>query len=188
MRVLLVMVVVLLASVERADACKMALSPYKLVPIAGDAAPPSAPNVVSKIVEPASRKTVGIPLGGCGSCDDIGRIRLTVSATDDRARPAELGYRVSVVGDPGGLNMVLPDEPVTAHDGEIVLPFRGDAAFTLTLEVAAVDPTGNIGPPTRHVVSVPGAFPWLIAIGIGAPVLMVLAIVGIVKRRRRRRA
>lgn len=185
MRALLV-VVVLWLSAEQAHACKLALSPFKLAPVEGDTAPPGAPNVVSKVIEPASRKTLGIPLGGCGSCDDIGRIRLTVSASDDRAQPAALGYRVTVVGDRGGMNMVLPDEPVAPHEGEIVLPFRGDAAFTLTLDVSAVDPSGNVGPPTRHVVSVPGAFPWLVAIGIGAPVLLVLAIIGILRRRRRR--
>lgn len=187
MRALLVVVVSWLASVEQAHACKLVLSPYALAPVEGDTAPPGAPNVVSKVVEPASRKTVGIPLGGCGSCDDIGRIRLTVTATDDRTRPAELGYRVNVIGDPGGMNMVLPDTPVKPQDGELVLPFRGDDAFTLTLEIRAIDPSGNMGPPTQHVVTVPAAFPWRIVLGIAVPVVLVLAVGGIVMRRRRRR-
>lgn len=182
-RLFVVVFVVVAARASVAHACEIASpSLYVLRPVAsGDSTPPDAPSVTSKVVEPKSRQTMGIALGGCA---DIGRIRLTVSGKDDRALPKDLGYRLKVVGDRGGMNMVLPDAPIAATDGEIVLPFRGDDAFELTLEISAVDPSGNVGPVTIHVVRVPAAFPWMLVLGIGIPVLAVLAIVGIVRRRR----
>lgn len=188
MRWLVLVGALVLAMPSQADACDFVLPTYKLAPVDGDTTPPEQPQVVSKVREPASRQTLGCSFPG--GCRDIGTILLTVSAKDDRALPTALGYRLKVVGDPGGMNMDLGVDGTlvaAAADGTIALPFRGDDAFAVTIDVAAVDPNGNVGPSVQHTVQVPAAFPWKLVIGIAAPILAVLAIVGFLQRRRRRR-
>jgi hypothetical protein len=138
---------------------------------------------MSTVVLPKSRETLGFALGDCA---DIGLIRLTVSASDDRAQGKELGYQLGVIGDRGGVIRAMPETPVVPVDGILAIPFRGDAAFEVTFELRAVDGNDNVGPPTQHAVKVPQAFPWRLVVLVGAPVLLVLVVVGIVRRRRRR--
>jgi MYXO-CTERM domain-containing protein len=106
----------------------------------------------------------GSEASGCGgrgsSCDDLGSLGITVSATDDATAPADLGYRMTVASGklPAGLS--IPDFAMKAvgGPGELYLFWTDGAtddqeSFDFTLTVVAVDRAGNASAPaTLHIV------------------------------------
>ena len=128
--------------------------------------------------------------GGCAiaGCGDRGTILFYVRASDDRAKPEELGVRLAVVGGAPPRGMSLIDYDVTlAYNGEVVIYFDYDAPpFEMDLEVRAIDRNGNLGPPTIvHIDNKPETSGGC-AVGGNASWLLVLAAAASIVRRRRR--
>ncbi len=134
---------------------------YAVDPASTDAVAPSAPDVsldelyrgYEERVDPATCETV--PLG----CTGLATVALSLSATDDEAPAAELGYRIEIEGDAPAL--AIGSGVVRAEGGSLYLRWsegETDALEPLafTLRVFAVDLAGNEGPPTEIAVDHPG--------------------------------
>lgn len=154
MRSLLVAAVASFALPSPADACDRAGngSWRSDEPIAGDTAPPSVPTAeligVTRSEDPS----------GCGtmsSCGSSATIAIAVSATDDRAAVAQLGYEIRIVGGdpPRGFNPEARGRVTPAFDDTLLFDFAFDAgSFSVDLEIRAVDANGNVGEPTLVTV------------------------------------
>ena len=90
-------------------------------------------------------------MDGCelNSCADIGRIDLTLTASDDRTPAEDVGYKLRFAsGERPDADLRLPEEPVHSP----MTLYWGDGAsdiqesFDFFLEIAAVDRAGNTGP------------------------------------------
>lgn len=107
---------------------------------------------------------VGPKPAGCGSvsatsCDDLGRVVLSLRQEDASVPVDAVGYRLAVV------DGMVPDGLGIGEDivlgPEILLPWIDDAedvqeVFAFTLQVTSVDRAGNEGPPVELEVSDPG--------------------------------
>lgn len=130
---------------------------------------------------------------GDGSCAGTGLVQVEVTATDDQTPANVIGYQVLVTrGDvrfPG-----LPATPFTQLSGDLSLHFNDTGqALDLTLQVRAVDRNGNLSAPVDvDVRDVPpgdegGCAVGGSGVGAGAGWLAALALVPLVRRRRRAR-
>lgn len=129
---------------------------------------------------------------GDGSCAGTGLVQVEVAATDDQTPANVIGYQVLVTrGDvrfPG-----LPATPFTQLSGDLSLHFNDTGqALDLTLQVRAVDRNGNLSEPVSvDVVDAPPGDEGGCAVGGGAGAgvgwLAALALVPLVRRRRRAR-
>ena len=160
---------------------------------ATDGSPPSAPLVTVQSIQ----RGKGPEYQGCSqsasSCDDLGRIILQVSATDDQTEVASLGYRIELASGslPSGLS--LPATAVRpATSSGLVLGWNDGAsddqeALSFVLVIRAVDLAGNEGPPTSVAVrdagsggcSVGGPSPLA---SPGALVAVLLVVVSLLRR------
>jgi hypothetical protein len=117
----------------------------------GDAVPPSAPTVTNVVfLAGAPRESSGC--GGGPDCPSIDQVSMTVTASDDKAEPQALGYRVRLVR--GDDRLYLPYDARAPQNGE--LRFGGyhtdESHGELVLAVSAVDQARNEGPATEVTV------------------------------------
>jgi len=89
---------------------------------------------------------------GGGSCDDLGHIKLRVSAIDDRTPGERLGYSIEIVdgSPPAGFRPF--SEPIRAYAGAMHIYWIDGGAydsFDFTLGVTAIDLGGNRSAPTQ---------------------------------------
>jgi len=120
---------------------------------ASDTTPPAAPTVEITDVHRSEDRS---GCGGTSSCGDLATIHLAVSATDDRATAAQLGYELRVVGGtpPAGFDPEAAGRVTPAFGDELVFYFDFAApSFEVDVEVRAVDANGNLGPPTVVTIS-----------------------------------
>jgi uncharacterized protein (TIGR03382 family) len=89
------------------------------------------------------------PCGGPGN-----HIALTLSSSDDRTPADAIGYQIHVVGGslPEGTDFPL-DPVVPPYGDQILLRFSGESAFSVEIEIRAVDLNGNLGPAMRLAIS-----------------------------------
>jgi hypothetical protein len=99
------------------------------------------------------------PARGCGgsasgtSCDELGRITLTVSASDDRSPATAMGFRLALLGGRLPVGLLLPAQAVRARgDGTLLLAWTDGAQdeqepIDFSLELRAVDAAGNTSAP-----------------------------------------
>ena len=139
LRAVLLVGVVVIATPSPADACiPLANQPHDLDPAyASDTIAPAAVRISDAWAW--SRKAAGT----CGANADL---YVIVRASDDTTPEDKLGFQVRVVGSTGS-DVWAPANPVLAIDHDLILGFDPDAdAFSVDLEVAAVDLNGNVGP------------------------------------------
>ena len=145
--VLAASVLALLAFEGRAPACYIiCCARYQIDPQeqAVDVTPPGAVSVAELVITRGE-------MGGCesgGTCDDMGRIRLTLTASDDRTVQG-FGYKLRFSsGERPDANLFIPEEtvhsPMTLYWDDGASDFQ--ESFDFFLEVAAVDRAGNTGP------------------------------------------
>lgn len=163
---------------------------------AGDATPPGAVTGSAEVFRNEEEEGVGCTqVAGCG---DIAAIRLDVSATDNATPADRMGYLVTVVGGEPPAGLVgesfggIRSTPVTGYGGELIFyfDFNDRAGFQLDLEVRAVDLGGNLGPPTIFSVgeAAPDEGGCRTSGSATSGGLVLLAIAGVVLRRRARRS
>src|SRR3990172_5429235 len=145
--VLAASVLALLAFEGRAPACSITgWARYQFVPQeqAVDVTPPGAVTVAELVITRGQ-------MDGCelNSCADIGRIDLTLTASDDRTPAEDVGYKLRFAsGERPDADLRLPEAPVHSP----MTLYWGDGAsdiqesFDFFLEIAAVDRAGNTGP------------------------------------------
>ena len=148
------LVAVLLSGPGEARACK-------LIPPQMHVTNPSLRASDSQAPALAGPPTVEIVRGkgpegtGCGgatatSCDDLGRVTITVAASDDRTPAPELGFRVVVKSGNPPPDFALPSGDILATDGKIFLHWVDGATndherISFVLAIAPVDAAGNVG-------------------------------------------
>jgi hypothetical protein len=182
-----------------AEACSLRSNqPLVLDPQAqaSDSAPPSVPTAAVESI--TSGKGPVRDSSGCGesasSCDDLGRISLTVSATDDQTAAASLGFQVELVAGNLPAGLTLPTGAVLLLGQYLFLHWIDGAsddqeAISFSLAIRAVDLAGNVGPPVTVQVSDPGSGGCSVAarrVGWSWPasVLAVLLAARLLRRRR----
>ena len=190
--VLAASVLALLAFEGRAPACYIiCCARYQIDPQeqAVDVTPPGAVSVAELVITRGE-------MGGCelNSCDGIGLIDLTLTASDDRTPAEDLGYKLRFAsGERPDGNLSIPEEPV---HGTMTLPWDDGASefqesFDFFLEIAAVDRAGNTGPWTLIEIADGGSGCGCRVRGGGTASLGVfvlgLGLLGLLRRRWRRR-
>src|SRR3990172_4911422 len=156
--VLAASVLALLAFEGHAPACSITgWARYQFDPQeqAVDVTPPGAVSVAELVITRGE-------MGGCelNSCDGIGLIDLTLTASDDRTPAEDLGYKLRFAsGERPDANMFIPEEPghspmtLSWDDGASDI----QESFDFFLEIAAVDRAGNTGPWTLSEIADAGS-------------------------------
>ena len=138
-------------------------------------------------------------MGNCSftSCDDLGWIELRFSASsDDVSAEERVGYRLEVLGgtQPDGVSIDETRDPDLIDGGDAVITFvwideaiDEQEAFDFDLGITAVDEAGNESEQTTVNISDPGsvasAAGCAVAPGSGGVVGVLLALVGLLRRR-----
>jgi len=105
----------------------------------------------------------GADCGAASSCDDLGRVELTVTpGSDDRTPTDRLGYRLVLVDGRLPTGASLPSEPVRLFSGRLLVLWLDGAtddqeAVSFTLALIPVDLAGNEGPAFEVRVRDPGS-------------------------------
>lgn len=130
---------------------------------------------------------------GCSSCDDIGRVELSLVPTpDDRTDPIEMGYLVDV--SPGApVSIAAALQPVRVDRGAITLIWNDGRALVqeplrFTISLTAVDLAGNVSanPTVVSIVDPPMGLGCRIHRGADfVPSAALLALLGFLRRRTR---
>lgn len=120
---------------------------------ASDTSGPGAPTV--SVVSIKRGKGADTDYASCSksvsSCDDLGTVTLRIQAQDDQTPREELGFKIDLVDGVAPAGLDLPSGPVRLF-GENVYLHWGDGAsddqesFAFTLEIRALDLSGNVGP------------------------------------------
>jgi hypothetical protein len=99
--------------------------------------------------------------GGCStthsSCDDIGKVVVTLSSSDDRTPADKLGYRFELVSGEVPEGMAIPTFAMAGYSGTFYFTWvdgstRGQEEFAFTLRARAVDFGGHESPPIEIAV------------------------------------
>lgn len=134
-----------------AQACSFSANPHQLdaAETAIDTTPPSTP-VVGPITISRGH---GPSRSGCGSmassCDDLGAVTFSLSATDDRTSAAMMGFRITA-SRPESVEGLFPlDMDVRPYDGKMTVRWVDGAtddqeSLDFDLEVRAIDLAGNV--------------------------------------------
>ena len=153
---------ILLAAVTagRAVPCSLpAYSPHQLDPAAtGDRTPPTLDAAPAVVIKRGPSPQQGCTGGSATSCDGIGSISITPVVRDDRTPIEQMGFRVRMVSGslPDGLS--LPSGDVRGFSGVLYLHWSDGTednheAFSVTLEIVAVDTAGNASAPVAVVIA-----------------------------------
>src|SRR3990172_7839201 len=189
--VLAASVLALLAFEGRAPACYIiCCARHQIDPQeqAVDVTPPGAVSVAELVITRGEK-------GGCENytCDDMGRIRLTLTASDDRTPAEDVGYKLRFAsGERPDANLFIPAE--TVHSPMILYWEDGASiqeSFDFFLAIAAVDRAGNTGPWTLIEIADGGSGCGCRVRGGGTASLGIfvlgLGLLGLLRRRWRRR-
>ncbi len=141
-----------------ARACSMAPpTPHTLDP-AAQTTDATAPGIPSATVASIRRgKGPETNYSSCtqsaSSCDDLGSIRLQVSAQDDQTPVDKLGYQIALASGQLPSSMTLPTGAVRTQGGTLLFVWIDGAkddqeSISFSLTISAVDLAGNIGPAT----------------------------------------
>lgn len=194
-------VLVVLCLPGRALPCEFARLDAHQVDAAAQQVDRTAPTLAPAPAVKVQRGTS--PQHGCtgtlsSSCDGSGSIAITPTVADERALPAEIGFRMRLLSGslPQGLN--LPGGDVRARSGGLYFHwddgYEADhEEFSFTLEIIAVDTAGNPSPPVQVVISDGGSGGCSIgrssgsrATGPGLLPCLILGAAAMLYRRRRR--
>jgi hypothetical protein len=184
---------------RQADACSFASpTPLTVDPQAQatDGTPPSAPvgklDHITRGKGPKRTSTCGMSVS---SCDDLGSIAITVSATDDQTASDQLGYRVELASGRLPGDLALPTAPILAMGGYLYFHWLDGATdeqeeVSLSLAISAVDRAGNAGPSATVEIHSPGSGGCSLVGGrLGSswatPVVLVLVAARLLRRRTR---
>lgn len=124
---------------------------------------------------------------GDGTCEGSGAVALELATSDDQTAPAEMAYQVTVVRSDGA-RLLIPTtpfyQPFNQPGRALSLLFADHGqAIDVSLQVSAVDRSGNVSAPVTVDVADSGAG---CSVGGGAGWLAALALAPLVRRRRRR--
>jgi hypothetical protein len=125
--------------------------PHKLDPAFADDTMPPTMSVVSADVWDSIYSGGGCDGGGCGHPN---LVHVAVDATDDRASPDRIGYKLAITRGEAPRGFTLPDTALRAMTyldghGELGLVFDDDApsGWSFDLQITAVDLNGNESAP-----------------------------------------
>lgn len=151
LRALSIALLILAMGDRAAHACSFGQNVHTLDPAeqAMDTQPPSTPVVGNLKIE----RGRGPQMQGCGSavtsCDDIGTVSFTASATDDRTAAAMLGYRLAITRGQAPVDLLSSGQDVRGFSGTIFLKWLDGGTddqedLDFDLEVRAIDLGGNV--------------------------------------------
>lgn len=168
------------------EVCRSSHQQFVPSPLAkDDLTPPGATSVVEVRMEVDDPKAeASCTLGRfCYGAAIIAQFR----ATDDLTPADQLGFTVALLGAPPK-GFELGPMPIRGSEGRFTYPLPAKA-FSLEMDVRAVDLNNNVGPPTRFTVVQPaqGEAPSEPVSSTLWPTLVVLAGVFVGQRRRARR-
>jgi MYXO-CTERM domain-containing protein len=138
----------LVAMPRSASACSLATNDLWIEneAHATDATPPSTPVVGAAVVSRHFDDNNGC--GNVASCGSFGTMEIEISATDDRATEADIGYEVTIVGGTAPTGFDPTREGRVRPFGQLIFFFDADSPdFSVDLEIRAVDGNGNVGEP-----------------------------------------
>ena len=151
------------------------------------------PPTLSAVGLPEFHFASGDSKGGCGGsyCPDVGTITIPVTATDDWTKPAQIGYRLTLIMGTLAPGLMLPVDAIEPGGSLLRLYWDSTTGHSVdfTLQVVAIDLAGNESAPQMVRVeyhadsecSIGGARPS--RFGLGG--IAILALIVTAYRRRR---